>query len=267
MTQAPPPKEYWECRLRENFDLHGTGFITFGKNYNNWMYKIRRRVILSRMKSKHINLHGSNVLDVGSGTGFYVDMWKCLGVKSVVGIDITDIAVENLKQKYPDENFFRIDIGDEDMRDLKKTKYNIISAFDVLFHIVDDNRYNQAIKNISSLMKPNGIFIFSDNFLHTNVLRYIYQVSRPLQEIEKVISQNSLEILERSPMFAIMSAPVDTSNTLFKLSWKVISYIVQCSNIVGFLIGALLYPLELLLVSFMTEGPTTEVMICRKRPE
>ena len=127
--------------------------------------------------------------------------------------------------------------------------------------------YDQAIKNISSLMKPNGIFIFSDNFLHTNVLRSVYQVTRPLQEIEKVINQNSLEILERSPMFAIMSAPVDTSNPLFKLSWKVISYIVPRSNIVGFLIGALLYPFEFLLVSFMTEGPTTEVMICRKRPE
>jgi hypothetical protein len=43
-------KDYWENRLEENFGLHGAGFIGFGRSYNNWLYKVRRKVFVSRIK-------------------------------------------------------------------------------------------------------------------------------------------------------------------------------------------------------------------------
>jgi hypothetical protein len=38
------------------------------------------------------------------------------------------------------------------------------------------------------------------------------------------------------------------------------------SNVLGNAAGALTYPLELALVSRLREGPSTELMVCRRRP-
>ena len=49
-------------------------------------------------------------------------------------------------------------------------RFQAISAYDVLFHIVDDARYERAIQNISALLSPGGVFFFSDLFLHGETL-------------------------------------------------------------------------------------------------
>jgi 2-polyprenyl-3-methyl-5-hydroxy-6-metoxy-1,4-benzoquinol methylase len=141
--------DYWESRLNEAFNLHGTGFIGLGRHYNNWMYKIRRDVVLRKMKALQIDFTNVSVLDIGSGVGFFIDIWKGLGAR-VIGTDLTDVAVKNLKLKYPTDEFYTFDIGNDLHESLENRKVDIVSAFDVLFHIVDDNRYEKAIKNIHS---------------------------------------------------------------------------------------------------------------------
>jgi len=44
---------------------------------------------------------------VGTGTGFYLEIWKELGCKKLSGIDITSTAIENLAFKYPQYEFLR----------------------------------------------------------------------------------------------------------------------------------------------------------------
>ena len=58
------------------------------------------------------------VLDIGCGTGFYVNLWRNkLGAKRIAGVDITNIAVDNLKRKYPGEaeEFCQADISSDDV--------------------------------------------------------------------------------------------------------------------------------------------------------
>src|SRR5215475_12148496 len=191
------PRDYWENRLKENFGLHGTGFQGLGKRYNEYMYKVRRRVFIQIISKLDINFSNVNILDIGSGTGFYVGLWKDLGVISITGTDITTIAVENLKSKFPSNEFLQLDIGSELANKAFSNKFDIISAFDVLFHIVDDTRYENAIRNIFSLLKPGGLFIFSDNFLHCNSLRSARQVSRSLDMIHKILQEKNFQVLLR----------------------------------------------------------------------
>src|SRR6478736_9632574 len=91
------------------------------------------------MKSIFQTNHFNNieVLDIGCGTGFYIDLWKSeLGAKRVAGIDITKIAVDNLKRKYYGEEFFLVDISSDDVLRMlgnksgNEKKYDRISAFD-----------------------------------------------------------------------------------------------------------------------------------------
>jgi len=258
------PKEYWENRLRSTFGLNGVGYTGLGKHYNNLLYKVRRFVFLHRIKSTCQDFSGANVLDVGCGTGFYIEMWEELGVKNIVGIDLANVAIKNLKQKYTGHKFYQIDIGSIGIGSLMNHKFDAISAFDVLFHIVDDTRYEQAINNIYSLLKPGGFFIWSDNFLHEDVLRTAHQVSRTLKNIERIVVSTGFQIVERRPMFYLMNAPVDTRSRLRQLLWRFIGFIVSRGEIAGLAIGSALLPLELILTSMTNEGPSTEMMVCKK---
>ncbi len=259
------PKQYWENRLNQNYDLQGVGYINLGKSYNNWLYQVRKVVFNTKILPYLTkNISHAHILDIGSGTGFYIARWKEASGRNVTGCDITSVAVTNLKGKYPDFNFIQADIGDE-LTNLETNKYDIISAFDVLFHIVDDDRFNKSIKNISNLLKPDGIFILSDNFIHQPTMRAEHQVSRNIEEINKTLSDNGLAIIARIPMFILMNYPIDTSNKLSQLLWRGIAKLVAWNEISGFIIGMLIYPVELLLLSFMKESPTTEIIICQKK--
>jgi SAM-dependent methyltransferase len=261
-------EDYWENRLKENFGLHGAGYIGLGRSYNNWLYKVRRKVFVSRIKSMYLDFSDKEVLDVGCGTGFYVGLWKNqIGVRHITGIDITNIAIKNLKGKFPDAEFYRADISsDEDIAFLIRTKkFDVVSAFDVLFHIVDDNKFEKAIKNIHSMLKPKGLFVFSDNFIHGPTIRSTYQVSRSLSHIEKTLFNNGFEIIQRRPMFVLMNTPVDTTKRTPKRLWRDLSLVLQrYGDTAGSTVGCFLYPIEIILVSLLKETASTEIMICRK---
>lgn len=256
-------RDYWEDRLKEGLDLHRVGYLGLGRYYNDWLYKIRRKVFDLRMKSLGLDFRVLNVLDIGSGTGFYIDRWKELGVETVIGTDITDISVEELKRKYPAGEFYQVDIGG-DIEDIGKRRFDIVSAFDVLFHIIDDERHSNAIDNIHSILNPGGLFVFSDNFLHGEAIRSEYQVSRSLNEIERILNDAGFEIMGRYPMFVLMNYPIDSESRALKKLWQVMTKVVSINEKIGWLAGMMLYPLELICISLMKESPTTEMMICRK---
>jgi SAM-dependent methyltransferase len=256
--------DYWEARLSANFGLHGTGFLSLGKSYNSWMYRLRKRVVEGRIRSLRVDLNECEVLDIGVGTGFYFDLWKGLPIKGVDGLDLTRVATQNLESKHPDRKFYCLDISKSGAIDSIDRRYEIISAFDILFHITDDDGYRQAIANIYYLLKPNGIFIFSDNFLHGKEKRSQFQVSRRLHDIIEIVDEK-FTIEGRYPMFVIMNAPVDSSSDFLKSLWKHIEKSVSSSDAVGYILGAMLYVVDSILIRFFRESPSTEMMICKKK--
>ena len=249
--------------MSAQFDLQGVGYIGLGEYYNSWLYRVRRHVFFRKIKAIGLDFANIDILDVGSGTGFYIERWSDLGGQNIVGVDLTQIAVERLKEKYPKYKFYQIDIGN-DVQPIAHQSYDVISAFDILFHIVDDRQYEQAIDNIYSLLKPGGFFVFSENFLHTSVTTSPHQVGRTLKSIEYLLTKSGFKILERSPMFFLMNTPVDSDNVAINALWRINRSLISRVNLTGWMIGGLLFPFELLLTRLMKESPTTEIMICRK---
>ena len=256
-------KAYWENRLSNQFDLSGVGFTQLGKQYNRWLYRVRKAVFHQKIKPLPEDVQNAHVLDIGVGTGFYVERWQELGVSQIVGLDLTETAVSHLRRRYPKYEFYQADIGG-DLEPLTGKTFELISAFDVLFHIVDDALYQQALNNIYSLLKPGGFFIFSDNFLHVEPVVASHQVCRRLDTIQQWLTASQFEIVDRFPMFYLMNMPLDTRNVALITGWKVLNRLVTQSELGGFFVGALLYPLERLLIARFNESPTTEIMICRR---
>jgi SAM-dependent methyltransferase len=260
------PSAYWEERLRANFDWKGVGFTSLGRNYNRWMYRLRRKVFLRAAHSIPLKWEAARVLDIGSGTGFYIGLWKQLGAQSVAGCDLTDFAVQRLRQAYPDEKFIQLDIGEKLQCEPGET-CDAISAFDVLFHIVDDSRYRQAIQNIHAMLAEGGWFLLSDLFVHNETKRSEHMVARSLDDVERTLTSAGFRIVSRKPVFALMNEPLDCSNRTYVFLWKAFSRVIRTSDLVGYLAGACLSPLDLYLTTVMHESPTTEIMICRKADE
>ncbi len=254
---------YWEDRLKQNPGVRGIGHTDLGAQYNQWLYKIRRTVFFRTLRALRTDWASKHVLDIGSGTGFYIRLWKELGVRSVRGSDLTNIAVSRLREKLPNENVFRFDIGGSVPLE-EPGRYEVVSAFDVFFHIVDDARYERAIQNVSNLLTPGGLFVFSDLFLHGETLRMEHVVCRPLEEVTRILERAGFEIVTRVPMFVVMAQPLDTASACVRFLWKLMTYPVRKSEAVGFVLGAILAPIETELTRVLRESPTTEIMVCRK---
>lgn len=261
---ASKDRSYWEGRLASHWGLQGVGYLGYGVRYNNWLYAVRREILRRHLLGLSIELSRASVLDIGSGTGFWLEQWQALGVRSLKGTDIAAVAVERLKEAFPELDIAQIDIAETLDECSRNGEFDVVSAFDVLFHITDDARFNRAIENISTLLKRGGYFFFSDNFVHGTARRTDHQVSRSLNEIEAAIQKSGLKIVRRAPMFVLMNAPIDSSLPWLMPVWRAFLAPVHFVPFLGSVYGAVLYPVELTLTYLMSESPTTEIMICQK---
>lgn len=272
MTRAGPPfdnRQYWESRLREHYSLAGVGYLRLGRRFNEWMYRVRGEVfdeVVQRYGGTGVpGYRGAEVLDVGSGTGFYLNRWLQRGAR-VTGLDLTDVAVQELARCFPAARLVRADIGQPLAGvPLATGSFDAVSAFDVLFHIVDDTQYAQAFHNIAALLKPGGWFFWSDNFLRHPTERVTHQVSRTLAESTACVEAAGLEVVDRLPMFVVMNYPADTTSRLARWAWTAMVAPAALAEPIGWAVGAVLYPVERALLRRCRESPSTELMVCRRR--
>lgn len=263
-SQSPgaQARAFWEQRLAEDWTESGVGYRALGRPFNVWMYRVRRDVFLREAGSLPLDLGQARVLDLGSGTGFYVDLWSRLGAGEVTGSDLTQAAVDSLRGRFPGTTFHRIDIS-EPVTALPPAGFDVVSCMDVLFHITDDDGHRTAIRNAARLVRPGGYFVMSENFLHVPEQRGPRQVNRSLENIQTELADAGFEVVRRTPMFVLMNAQVDAGRAR-RLGWGVVLRGATLLPATGWLAGALLYPLERRLVRRLDEGPSTELMICRR---
>jgi SAM-dependent methyltransferase len=266
MDKPFDPGTYWEQRLSTTGGLKGVGFKKLGTSFNNWAYRVRRHVFKKEVASLGIDFTKATVLDIGSGTGVYVDLWRKFGVKSITGLDITKVAVKQLSSMFPDNRFFVGDISEAAFpQHPAYGKYDLVSAMDVLFHIVDDGRYNTAIKNIAASLKHGGYFIYSDSFMKQQTIRGESHVARTEDYLLKVIVDNGFEKVEMKPFMYLFDNPADSKNQILKGFWFLLHNGLYVLPFMGNVIGPLLYPLELMLLSTSKRGPSSKFTIFRKR--
>lgn len=256
-------RDYWEGRLSKNFSLGGVGQHSGGLQFNIWAYRARRRAFLRTVRSSGRAMNAVRALDIGSGTGFYIDRWQELGVASVAGVDLTDVAVCGLKEKYPACSFYRADIGD-DIPALGDGRFDFVSCMDVLFHVVDDARYRRALENVYDLLEPGGFFVFSEAFDKGLVGKADYIVHRGLDSIEDQLRDVGFRIVAKRPFLVLLNDPVGPDRWFMRLYWKLLRKVVRRFRAGGAVAGAMLYPIELTLGLLMKTSPSTGIVLCQR---
>jgi 2-polyprenyl-3-methyl-5-hydroxy-6-metoxy-1,4-benzoquinol methylase len=257
-------RSYWEGRLGQDWSLTGVGFRRMGKRFNEWAYRRRGERFEAVVREFLPDLSASRVLDVGSGTGFFLDAWKRLGAKEVVALDLTDVAVTNLRKVFPHLDIHHGDIS-TGLGDLQPASFDVISAMDVLFHVVDNSRFAIAIQNIAELLSPGGVFIWSDLFVHGREDVQEHFASRSLYRSEAVMDAAGFDILGRRPMFHLMNEPRDMRSRVLFEAWRGVMFVASQAESLGNAAGRLGYHLDAWLDQRGNESISSEFMICRKR--
>lgn len=258
--------DFWENRLDNKRGLTGVGYAKLGPSFNYWAYKVRGKVF-RRMVSRHIQPKAeAKVLDIGSGTGFYIDQWQQFGLRHISGADITRVSVEQLKLRFPQHQFFQLDIGGDIKPFLQENgHFQLVSCLDVLFHIVDDSRFQQAIHNISACLEKGGYFVYSDNFVERGTQRTTHQVSHSKKDLMQWIHKAGFEVVEQCPFMVAVNYPIDNTNPLLHAYWFVVENTLALIKPLGHVLGPVLYALDLMLTRVLKKGPSSKLIILRKK--
>src|SRR4029079_7027713 len=147
------PRAFWEQRLSEQFDLRGTGETGLSLAYNRACYELRRHVLDRALREAGCDPRGRTVLDVGCGTGFFTRYYLDRGCAQLTGIDIAPTSIERLAQRHPEGRFVLADIGADPI----DGRYDIVNAFDVLYHITDDARWERAVGHLARAVASQGV--------------------------------------------------------------------------------------------------------------
>jgi SAM-dependent methyltransferase len=220
-----------------------------------------------------VGIEGARILELGFGTGFYLDIWHAMKASHVTGFDITDIAVKAAQERYPrDWNFARADIGKPLPLKERAGTFDLATAFDVLFHLVEDAGWNGALDNIASALRPGGHAVIFDKCQSTeSAVGHVRR--RTLDSYTKALAARGFEVLAVKPLFVLMNSPTDLSGIgklAFKTSWSLtkmpfkIGRRVGLGEILGATMGAGMYWPELLLTHALPRGPSTKILLARK---
>lgn len=145
------PKEFWEQRLSEQFDLRGTGETTMSAAYNRACYALRAEVLDRALATAGFTPRGKRVLDVGCGTGFWTAFYLQRGA-AYTGLDIAPTSVERLSKAHPTASFILADVSEADLAG----QWDAVHVFDVLYHITDDAKWAAALARLARAVAPGG---------------------------------------------------------------------------------------------------------------
>jgi len=75
-------------------------------------------------------------------------------------VDLTEVAVERLRMRHPQATFLQADVGEPGLS--VGGVFDFFSAMSVLLHIVDDFRWRRALRNLATVIAPDGHLVVFD---------------------------------------------------------------------------------------------------------
>ena len=146
--------------LRQRHHLGGGGILDTRYHYN-----AVENLIMAHFARTGRRTIGS-VLDIGSGAGHWIDFYlTAFAAPRVVGAELSAVAAGQLAERYSGDG--RVEIVEADVSAAQvgiEGQFDVINAIGVMFHIVDDDLWTRAVRNLAGLLAPGGVIVVSGQF-------------------------------------------------------------------------------------------------------
>lgn len=155
-------------RFKELYD----GYYIDGYRDKIIAYEVARYTALDHFIRKVLKLNNANkLLDYGSGSGLHVGLWRRLFPNTELHFcDISEIALEKLKKKYPEYNL-TCGVVKNSRAPFKDEFFDVIVSIEVIEHVEDINKY---FDDIYRLLKRGGLFIWSTPCANPFSIEHLY---------------------------------------------------------------------------------------------
>jgi len=208
------------------------------------MYRTYADRLVGVLARNKIEIKGAKVLELAPGVGYFTGLFDRRSPGGLTGIDITKESVELLRARYPKYTFEQGDITDPALVPAGGP-FALASAFSVVFHILDDDKFFEAIANIGKALKPGGYAIWSDNLPKESTEAKGHVRFRALSLHEEALTAAGLDLVEVVPINYWGAEPVAESDFSGLESaqeiWKRLSHHARKSEFRGWLAGLLFY--------------------------
>src|SRR5262249_15166974 len=207
------PKRYWERRLTEHPDITGVGYLGRSQIFAAYQYAARKLQLENALRQYGLlDLSGRSVLDVGSGTGIWLHYWHQHHGERVVGLDFAQPSIERLKTLFPDDLIVQADLTVTPLPLPADLRFDLISAMDVLLHIVDPEGFARAIANLAALATPGGWLLISDPIVegtgYVPVHHSTYDRVRTIATYQTALEANGFKIESIRPATVLLFGPL-----------------------------------------------------------
>ena len=261
------PEKYWQERVSGRLDIGVVGHRSFGRAYNSYIYQRRIDLISDFLCQINVDLTKLKVLDIGCGSGFYVDFWKSKGIKEYVGLDISKDSVNQLKARYPNYRFIHANITLAETLSKITETYDIITVFDVMYHIIDDTRASMAFKMMEKWLSEKGNILIFDQLLERDFLLTSHVKFRGRQSYQKLLQDAGLRINHHKQMFLLLVPPVfgiKYLDIMISGGYKCLGFFTKSLEWFGNILGYSFYHLDNLILRVGVHIPNHELLIIKK---
>lgn len=104
------------------------------------------------------------VLDIGSGSGHWIDFYHRIGATNLIGLDVSRKAIDVLKKKYAKQDVRLIHGEVTALQSEMIYDLDAVNAIGVMFHIVDDDEWNSSLKTLHATLKRGGVLVVGGHF-------------------------------------------------------------------------------------------------------
>jgi 2-polyprenyl-3-methyl-5-hydroxy-6-metoxy-1,4-benzoquinol methylase len=263
--------DYWDALHRSAEDLGAVGYPTLPPVFNRHVYANAARAVLRGLDAAGAGVRGRTVLDVGSGTGFWAEIWLQEGAASVAGADLASSAVERLRARFPDSAFAQVDITEH--APFPGSQFDVVTAMSVLLHVVDEERFRSALANLAAQMAPDGHLVVLDPLVVRG--RWMppdaesaHNVVRTLAQWEDAAVAAGLHVGTVIPTAALLSDPVDAGSraafTAHRLWWRALTAALRGRDRLAAVVVPPLAALDRAVVARLHSGPSAKLIVLER---
>lgn len=156
---AEEARAYWDTRHGAEDDLRSGGNIGMSHAGNELIYALRVARLIEVTEYESAPTAPLRVLDAGCGKGYFSRALASFG-HEVDGIDTSEHAVAECVRLADERQSFAVSA----LVDWRPPKlYDVVVCVDVLFHILNDQEWEESVRNLSHLVRLGGRLVLADH--------------------------------------------------------------------------------------------------------